>query len=273
MMPMAVISPPVELPVLHLPKGLSQFTSRLLMPDDQAVVLRFRQHIFATLPAQFRLADPQAVAASNVSTAVQEGYGQTEARWAQLHLSRPGITLGVFHRGQLVAYASLLLPGCEAEGGDLSRLLNLSGVDTARSAHMAACMVAEDFRGLRLQSKLLAWRRECAVRANRSLLLGMTACGNRYSLRNMLDAGLCVRWVGEIRPGRWWHVLALDLQLAPHTAVTQHEWVRADDYRRQAQLTGLGFEGVADMTRPGWNATMDTFLDFAARHRAMGDAE
>jgi hypothetical protein len=266
MMPMATVTPLAELPLLHLPKGLSQFTSRLLTPDDQSVVLRFRQRIFATLPPEFRLLDPDLMAASTPSNAA-------EARWAQLHLSRPGITLGVFHQDQLVAYASLLLPACEAEGGDLSRLLGLPDGDIARSAHMAACMVAEDFRGLRLQSKLLAWRRECAVRAKRSLLLAMTAGGNRYSLRNMLDAGLCVRWVGELRPGRWWHVLALDLQQGPRNAATQHEWVKADDYLRQAQLTGLGFEGVAEMTRPGWHASMDTYLDFAARHRAMGDVK
>ena len=68
-------------------------------------------------------------------------------------------------------------------------------------------------------------------------------------------------------------MLALDLQQAPRHAVAQHEWVRADDYRRQAQLIGLGFEGVAEMTRPGWHANVDTYLDFAARHRTVGDVK
>jgi hypothetical protein len=244
----------MELPTLHLPRGLLQFTSRLLDWHDLAAVLTFRKQIFATLPPMFRLTNPDC-----------DDVASAEFSWASKHLRDPGMTLGVFYNAEMVAFASLILPQAET-GSEISRLIGLSKTEVARSAQMAACMVAEDFRGLRLQSKLLAWRRDTAIQAGRSLIVAMTACGNLYSLRNMIDAGMSIRWVGELTPRRWWQILATDLQ--PDLArrqLTDHVWVKGDDYVRQAMLTAQGFEGLAEISCPGADGKLCTQLEFAHR--------
>lgn len=249
---------PMDLPALHLPRGLSQFTSRLLGWQDLEAVLAFRKQIFATLPPAFRLTDPD-----------RDDVASAEMDWARTHLRDSGMTLGVFHQADMVAFASLTLPQAGV-GGEISRLIGLSESEIARSAHMAACMVAEDFRGLRLQSKLLTWRRDIALRAGRSLIVAMTACGNRYSLRNMIDAGMSIRWVGELTPHRWWQILATDLHPdAANGQLLDHVWVRGDDYVRQAMLTAQGFEGLAEISTPGVDGEMYTQLEFAHRARVV----
>ena len=245
---------PGELPLLHLPNDLSQFTSRILEWHDLDMVLTFRQQIFAVLPREFRMADPEC-----------DDLVKTELDWANTHLRHPAVTLGIFNNTQMIAFASLLLPDTGA-GGDISRLMGMSNTEIDRSAHMAACMVAEDFRGLRMQSRLLAWRRAVAVQAGRSLLVSMTACGNMPSLRNMIDAGMSIRWVGEFRPKRWWQVVAKDLQPgAENMHLAHHVWVKADDYPRQAALTAEGFEGLAEISRPGRDGKLCAHFEFAQR--------
>ena len=158
---------PVALPLLALPRGLLQLSSRLLTWRDHEDVLAFRRQIFLTLPRKFRVTDPDC---EDIETA--------ETRWAQTHLCHQAITLGIFHGSKLIAFASLIFPQGASEDDKLSRLLGLSNSDNQRSAQMAACMVAEDFRGFRLQPALLAWRRHVAALAGKSLIVSMTACGN-----------------------------------------------------------------------------------------------
>jgi hypothetical protein len=245
----------VELPLLHLPRGLSQLSSRLLTWQDHEDVLAFRRQIFSTLPREFRLTDPDC-----------ENLESAEIRWAQTHLSHPAVTLGIFHGSTLIAFASLILPQTASEDDRLSHLLGLSDSEIKRSAQMAACMVAEDFRGLRLQPKLLAWRRHLAVLANRSFIASMTACGNVYSMRNLLEAGMSIRWVGELKPDRWWQILAMELQ--PPSAAPpwlNPVWVKGDDYRQQAALTQLNYEGVVEIAEPGINGQTCNRIEFAQR--------
>ncbi len=240
---------------LRLPRGLSHVTNRLMTLQDIETLLDFRQQIFLTLPKEFRFTDPDC-----------EDVSRAELDWAHTYLGHHGVTMGVFHKSTLIAYASLLLPGAEA-GDEISQRLGLSNRDIERSAHMASCMVAEDFRGLGLQSKLLTWRLQMALMAGRSLIVAMTACGNLYSLRNMFNLGMSIRWIGELKPHRWWQILVMDLQLSVKKAqLVKHEWVKCDNYSLQAMLTKQGFEGVAEVTQPGVDGKMGTLLEFT--HRA-----
>ena len=244
----------MQLPQLHLPRGLSQFSSRLMSWQDVDAVLEFRRKIFATLPKKFRVTDPDV---DDVESA--------EMAWARQHLCEPGVTLGVFHQSEMIAFASLTFPQRGA-ADEIGTLMGLSAAQSARSAHLAACMVAEGFRGLRLQPKLINWRRDLALQAGRTFIVSMTACGNNHSLRNMLDAGLSIRWVGEMKPGRWWHALAMDLEPSTDTPrLINPVWISGEDYPRQAVMTRQGFEGVGEIIRPGLDGKLCAHLEFAER--------
>jgi hypothetical protein len=246
-----------ELPALNLARGLSHFSSRLLSWEDREMVLGFRKSIFALLPAQFRLLDP-----------ALDDIEHAELQWAETYLRSPGLTLGVFCHGKLIAFASSLLPRAQG-GGDPSRLLQLSDADIERSAQMSACMVAPEFRGMRLQSKLLNWRKDMAILSGRTLLVSMTACGNIYSLRNMLEIGMSIRWIGELKRQRWWQVLALDMRARRQgdakMEFSSHVCVDAENYTKQAELVGKGFEGLVMLFRPDAAGNVRGHFEFAKR--------
>lgn len=245
----------VPLPLLQLPRNLSQLSSRLLSWRDHEEVLAFRRHIFLTLPKQFRVTDPDC---ENLETA--------ETKWAQTHLCLPAITLGIFHGSKLIAFASLIFPQSASKDNKISSLLNLSDFDIQRSAQMAACMVAEDFRGLRLQPALLRWRCHLAVLAGKSFIVSMTACGNVYSMRNLLGAGMSIRWVGELKPDRWWQILAMDLPTVNARPPRLNPvFVQGNDYRQQAALTQLDYEGFVDIAETFINGQRSGHLEFIKR--------
>lgn len=234
---------------LVLPKGLKHLSSRLLALDDAPAVLALRRQILTTMRPQLRLMDAPEFSAPPV-----------EAAWAQAHLGPRARTLGVFDAQALVGFASVVLP-LPTGKDELSMRLELTPADVARSAHMAACMLAEDYRGLHLQTKLLNWRRESALAAHRSLLLAMTACGNTYSRRNLLAAGLGVRWVGELRPASWWYVLAHDLN-QEHDLSGAVEWVDVANVPRQVALCEKGWVGVSEFVRPDHGRAGTSKLQF-----------
>lgn len=245
----------VSLPALNLVKGISQLSSRLLDWDDLEMVLEFRESIFAKLPSQFRLQNPDT---DDIETA--------ELNWAKRHLLEPGLTLGVFCSQKLIGFASLLLPE-NALPGDASQLLGLSDAQIARSATMASCMIAPEFRGMRLQSKLLSWRKDVAAIRGRTLLVAMTACGNVYSLRNMLNIGMSIQWVGELKPSRWWQVLALDLceqsRIDRKLQFDNHVCVQLDDFTKQAALIADHFEGIGIVLVPDSSGAFREHFEFA----------
>lgn len=223
---------------LQLPKGLRHVNGRLLGLADADAVLALRRRTLATMRPELRVMDPERGCSPDV-----------EAAWAQTHLGPRALTQGVFDADALVGFATVVLPLAQGRD-DISRLLGLPATDVARSAHMAACMVAEDYRGLHLQTKLLNWRREAARVAQRSLLLAMTACGNTHSRRNLLAAGLGIRWVGELRPSSWWYILAQDLGPQPPLA-GGGEWVDLSRLDRQMALAAQGWVGVSETVWPG----------------------
>lgn len=244
----------IQLPQLHVQRGLSQFSSRLMSLQDVDTVLEFRRKIFATLPKEFRVTDPDV-----------DDVASAEIAWARQHLCAPNVTLGVFYQSEMIAFASLTFPP-KGAADKISTLMGLSDAQAARAAHLAACMVAEGFRGLRLQPKLINWRRDLAIQTGRTFIVSMTACGNNHSLRNMLDAGLSIRWVGEMKPGRWWHALAMDLEPSTDTPkLVNPVWINGEDYLQQAVMTRQGFEGVGEIIRLGPNGKLCSHLEFAER--------
>lgn len=234
---------------LHLPRRFARFSARLLSPADAAAVFDLRRRVFATLPLEFRLNDP-----------ADQDVERAEREWADEHLNRPAITLGVFAGASLIAYATVILPGGDyrCEIGDR---LNLSSDDMANSAHLASCFIDNGYRGHGLQLKLIKWRLAVARIFERRLVVSMTAAGNEYSRRNLLAAGLSVKRVAERTPGRFWYYLGLDLA-APQRRVIESVWVHDSERARQVELTAAGFEGIVEKARLGPHSH-EFFIQFA----------
>ena len=219
----------------HLPRALAHLHSRPVDRSDAQAVLALRRKILTTMPAHLRAVDP-----------TQGCLPDVEARWADVHLGHRSHSLGVFQGEQLVAVACLVLAD-RREPDDPGHTLGLHPDHWHRSAHMAACLVNEDHRGLHLQSRLLNWRRDTALAHGRTLLLAMTAWGNTYSRRNLLSAGLGIAWLGETRPGSGWYGLALDLDQPESVSNAQdHEWVGLNQRERQMDLLRRGYVGSVE---------------------------
>ena len=222
-------------PALHLPRALAQLSPRLMTLTDADEALAFRRQVLLAMPPALRVNDE----AHTVAPAV-------ERHWVQTHLGSRAWTLGVWDDQLLVALACLQLADAD-DPDDAVHLVGMPAAQRARTAHLALCLVHEDYRGMHLQAKLLNWRREIARARGRTLLVAMTACGNTYSRRNLLAAGLGIHWIGERRPGHWWYAMAQDLSpQAPLPADRDHEWVDLDNLARQVDLLDDGFVCVAE---------------------------
>lgn len=223
----------LDIPPLAFSGSGLHFSHRLLDWSDLEQVLAFRRDIFADIAPHFRVRIPPV---DDVLT--------DELKWCEKHLRLPGVTIGVFDDNRLIAYASVLLSVGKGVT-DISHLLGFNEQDLQRSAELSSCMVDKHFRGLGLQASLLRWRIELATKHERSLFIGMTACGNSYSLGNMLGAGMTIRWVGQIAPGRWFQGLMLDTQ--SHSQVCWSDTLSADwqDFAAQFELLDRGYEGVS----------------------------
>lgn len=242
-------------PPLHLPRALAHVHARPLTPADAPSALALRRHILQAMPPLLRAVDP-----------VRGCSPEVEQAWAHTHLGPRAHTLGVWDGEALVALACLLLADAN-DPHDPGHTLGLPAPEWGRAAHMAACLVHEDYRGLHLQTKLLNWRREVAQAHGRTLLMAMTACGNTYSRRNLLAAGLGIHWVGEWRPGSWWYGLVQDLgPEAPPLADRDHEWVGLTDVARQNALLANGFVGVAEMAWYGTERRQEPRLQYVRRN-------
>lgn len=223
-------------PSLHLPRALAHLTTRPMGLNDADAALALRRRILQTMPPALRAVDP-----------AQGCLPEVEQAWANTHLGDQARTLGVWDNNTLVALACLLLADAQ-NPHDPGHTLGLPANEWHRSAHMAVCLVTEDYRGLHLQSKLLKWRREIARANGRNLLLAMTACGNTYSRRNLLAEGMGIHWIGEWRPSSWWYGLVQDLgPAAPGLSDRDHEWVAVGDVPRQRHLLSTGYVAVAEM--------------------------
>jgi GNAT superfamily N-acetyltransferase len=244
----------VEVPALHLPRALGHLHSQLLSLEQAETVLALRREILTAMPAALRAIDP----ALGCLPAVEHA-------WALQHLGPGARTLGVFDGPTLVALACLRTAD-PTDPDDPAHLLSLPAADWARTAHMAVCLVAEAYRGLKLQSRLLNWRRELAVRQGRTLLMAMTACGNGFSRRNLLAAGLGIHWVGAWRPGTAWYAMLQDLgPEGEPPSDHDHEWVSVSHLERQAALLAAGYVGVAEMGWHGSDRRQEPRLQFVRR--------
>jgi hypothetical protein len=243
-----------DMPPLQLPRALHHLHTQRLTLNDADQVLAMRRDVLTGMPSALRAVDPSRACLPEV-----------ESAWAATHLGPRARTMGIFDGSVLVAFACLLLADAD-NPDDPAHVLGLPASEWERTAHMAICLVAEDYRGLNLQSTLLDWRRAVATRHRRTLLLAMTACGNEYSRRNLLAAGMSIHWVGQWRPGTWWYGMVQDLDAGPPPATgREHEWVGLSHIERQTDLLASGYVGVAEMAVYGEDGRKEPQLQFVRR--------
>ena len=223
----------LDIPPLNFFSEALRFSHRLLDWSDRDQVLALRQEVFKDIAPQFRVLIPS-----------KEDALTYELKWCEKHLQLPGVTLGVFDHDRLIAFASVLLSVGQS-ATNVSQLIGLSEPALQRSAELASCMVDKHYRGLQLQASLLRWRMALAKKYGRSLFIGMTACGNSYSMRNMLGAGMTIRWVGQIAPDRWFQSLMLDTENDSQVLWSDTSLVDWQDFQTQFDLFARGYEGVS----------------------------
>lgn len=170
-----------------------------------------------------------------------------ETGFVREHCGLRGETIGVFDRGQLVAYAMLGLPPAD-DPEHLGRPLQLPRSSWPRVAYVASCMVLPSHRGQGLQRNLLAARFALAQTRGRDICVAMVSLHNSASRHNLLKEGMRVAWVGDLDGLKRQlmyidlaHPLRFDLGPEAVTHVVHHL-----DYARQRSLTEQGYWGVAE---------------------------
>jgi hypothetical protein len=253
------IPPDHPLHLFHLPRALAHLRVGMLALHDADQVLAMRRHILTHMAPSLQFVEPELGLNPSI-----------ECAWANKHLGARASTIGLFNGDSLIAFACLLRANA-SDPDDPGHLLGMRDHDWHRSAHMAACFVHEDYRGMHLQAKLLKWRRLVAESEGLTLLLSMTACGNTYSRRNMLNAGMYIRWIGERRPQCHWYGLELDLEVDPVvSAATLVEWVESPNLERQKVLIDTGYLGIAETTPCPSDRRKATRLQFMRRSDPPG---
>ena len=64
-------------------------------------------------------------------------------------------------------------------------------------------------------------------------------------MRNMLGAGMTIRWVGQIAPDRWFQSLMLDTENDSQVLWSDTSLVDWQDFQTQFDLLARGYEGVS----------------------------
>lgn len=159
------------------------------------------------------------------------------------HLGAEGCTVGLFLRGQLVAYGILGLSG--AAHARLCGLLGLSPPRCARLALLDGVGVVPAFRGRGAHRYLNRVREALAGRHGRDLIAASAAPTNAVSWRNLMRLGLEVRGLARMFGGHWRYLMLRDERAVPADAPA--EFVDALDVGRQERLLNLGCRG----SRPG----------------------
>jgi RimJ/RimL family protein N-acetyltransferase len=159
------------------------------------------------------------------------------------HMGAEGYTVGLFFKGQLIAYGILGLSG--AAHGRLSGLLGLSAEQRARLAILDGVGVVPAFRGRGAHAHLNRVRGALAARHGREMIAATAAPENPASWRNLMRFGLEIRGLARMFGGHWRYLMLREESHSRAGSPVEH--VDALDIVRQQRLLDLGWRGV----RPG----------------------
>lgn len=108
------------------------------------------------------------------------------------HIKTPsrGIVFKAVDQGEIGAFFLIHFPG--KEPGNLGEYAGLKGEALLRCAHMDSLAVKPDFRGRRLQYRLMRHGEEYLASTPYCYLLGTVHPDNKYSLNNFLKLGYTI---------------------------------------------------------------------------------
>jgi hypothetical protein len=161
------------------------------------------------------------------------------------HLEGSGLSIGVFHEDRLIAYAALGLPVGQQK--NLADLLGLA-FDNNSVAHLSACMVARNWRGIGLQYMLARLRLSIARLCGRNTVLSIISPRNHVSWGNLLPLGLHVKGMVRLYEGVDRFVLLRDFETSYDLGV--YSEVRSEDASRHRDLLANGLIGTRKLSQP-----------------------
>ena len=206
-----------------------ELRARLLVPDDFVAWSALRDTVIAALP--------------HPDFYVRE---DDEQAFFGAHTEPDGETIGVFAHGELVAYAMVGFPGCDAAAHNLGAMIGLPPAQHEKVTHLSSCMVQPTWRGRGLQRALLAARLALAHARGRPLCLAMVSLHNHSSRHNLLRQGLHIAWTGAI-DGLQRHVAMIDLDHGLHFDMADELLLPSDDFVALRQAAAAGYACIGEV--------------------------
>ena len=234
-----------------LSRHLRGYDLRLLTLDDLDILVAMRNEVLAHLPnPDLHMREPNEIEYLRAHlTPLTTNLGT-----APEHPMERGEIIGVFDKGQLVAYGMLGLPLPDAED-NLGKLLPIPPETYCQVAHIAGCMVREDMRGQGLQRLLLAARLVLAKIHGRTVCAARVSMHNHASRRNMQRQRMHIAWVGDIK-GLKRHILGIHLGQPWSFDNTQALLASSEDFDRQQTLSQQGWWGVGEIEHASGSPTL-----------------
>lgn len=169
-----------------------------------------------------------------------------------------GRAIGVFADNRLIAFRTISFPG--SSEANMGRELNIPEEELDRVVHLEATMVHPEYRGNRLQAKMMKHTFRIIDALGYFYVCTTVSPFNYPSLKNVMDAGLTIRTLSQ-RGGqyenKWRFLLFVDTRYSAAKKFRDHIEVKNGRLARQQELLNQGYIGFA-LTR--LNYPSDEFI-------------
>ena len=155
-----------------------------------------------------------------------------------------GRAIGVFVENQLIAYRTITFPG-KGEW-NLGKELDLSEESLEKVVNLEATVVHPDYRGNRLQAKMLAITIQHVEELGYDYLFSTVSPFNYPSLKSVMDAGLKIYSLdkrGGVYGGKWRFLLRRNLRELDHQQFESIVKVENTDLTIQMELLKKDYVG------------------------------
>lgn len=157
-----------------------------------------------------------------------------------------GLMIGTFSEGRLIAYRSISFKN--ADDKNLGKILNIPEEELDRVVHLEATVVHPDYRGNRLQLRMLRPTINYIKTSGYFHIISTVSPFNYPSLKNILEGKLTIKLLERMSgsyQGKLRFILSRDMRLPlqqHHEPVVE---IDNTDIERQMQILKDGFTGYA----------------------------
>lgn len=158
--------------------------------------------------------------------------------------SNLGIAIGVFADNILIAFRTISFPGNTEL--NLGRELNIPDDELPHVAHLEATVVHPQYRGNRLQAKMMKHTLDIIDELGHFHILCTVSPFNYPSLKNVMDSGLTIKALGQREgpyEGRWRYLLHRDTRYMGIQQYDNSIEVENRNLQEQQVLLHQGFVG------------------------------